>query len=215
MKAPHSLFALAAVCAASALAAPPVVDPALHAQALETLKRGVAFRTVAGGGQMPAYAAYLKGVLVESGYAASEITIEEVEDSAILIARYPGRDAAKKPIVVLGHMDVVEAKPEDWERDPFTPVVENGYVYGRGASDNKFDVSMAVTALTKLRREGWKPGRDVILALSGDEETRMATTAVLAKRLSNAELVINVDGGGGLIRDGKAVSYGIQGAEKS
>ena len=215
MKARHILLAAVALAAGGAFAAPPAVDPALHAQALETLKRSVAFRTVAGGGQTPAYAAYLKDVLLSSGYAANEITIEELEGSAILIARYPGRDASKKPVVVLGHMDVVEAKPEDWERDPFTPVVENGYVYGRGAADNKFDVSMAVTALTKLRRAGWQPGRDVILALSGDEETRMVTTAVLAKRLSNAKLVINVDGGGGLIRDGKAVSYGIQGAEKS
>ena len=66
----------------------------------------------------------------------------------------------KKPIVIIDHMDVVEAKAADWTRDPFKPVVENGYIYGRGAVDDKFDVSMVVTVLGKLKREGWKPGRD-------------------------------------------------------
>lgn len=213
--APKLLIGLAAaVCAAAAATSAPV-DPALHDKALEILKKGVAFRTVAGGGQMQAYGEYLKGVLVAGGYAPAEVTVEPLEGSAILVARYPGTDPSRKPILISGHMDVVEAKPQDWERDPFTAVVENGYVYGRGASDNKFDVSMVVATLARLRAEGWRPGRDVILALSGDEETTMATSAVLAQRFANAELVINVDGGGGLLRDGKPAYYGIQGAEKS
>ena len=207
-------FALTLALASPALAAPKV-DPALHDQALDILKRGIAFRTVAGGGQTPAYAAYLKSVLVASGYKDSDILIEPMNGTAFLIARYPGADSKAKAVVINGHMDVVEAKPEDWTRDPFTPVVENGYIYGRGATDNKFDVSMVVATLAKLRRDGWKPRRDVILALSGDEETLMSTTAVLAQRLKNAELVLNVDGGGGSLRDGKPVAYGIQGAEKT
>lgn len=211
-----ALALTAALAATSAFAAPPKVDPALHDQALEILKRSVAFPTVAGRGQTVAYAQYLKGVLTAAGYKDDEITIEPMGDSAFLIARYPGKDPAKKPLVVNGHMDVVEAKPEDWERDPFTPVIENGYVYGRGAEDNKFDVSVVVATLAKLRRAGWTPGRDVILALSGDEETTMRTTAELARRLKNAELVLNDDGGGGsLDPDGKPVAYGIQGAEKT
>ncbi|MFM7274142.1 MAG: M20/M25/M40 family metallo-hydrolase [Gammaproteobacteria bacterium] len=204
------LSAALASFAPSALAA----EPALRDKALGILKDSIAHRTV-NGEQMVEYGNYLKGVLVDGGYRPEEVTVEAVAGSAILIARYPGSNPSLKPIVVLGHMDVVEAKPEDWERDPFTAVVENGYVFGRGASDNKFDVSMAVATLAKLRREGWKPGRDVILALSGDEETKMATTAVLAERLKNAELAINIDGGGGLLVKGKAVNYGIQGAEKS
>ena len=208
-----------ALLASSALAAPkptmPKVDPALHDQALEILKRGIAFPTVAGRGQTPAYAAYLKSVLVAGGYQDGEITIEPAAGSAFLIARYPGTDPKKKPLVISGHMDVVEANPADWTRDPFTPVVENGWIYGRGAVDDKFDVSMVVATLAKLRREGWKPGRDVVLALSGDEETVMATTAVLAERLKDAELVLNTDGGGGGLKDGKPTPYGIQGAEKT
>jgi acetylornithine deacetylase/succinyl-diaminopimelate desuccinylase-like protein len=209
------LAGLAALAIAMPAAAAPRPDPALHDQALEILKMGVAFRTVQGAGQTVAYAEYLKGVLVKAGYAASDITIEPMAGTAWLIARYPGTDPKKKPIVISGHMDVVEAKREDWVRDPFTPVVEDGWIYGRGAVDDKFDVSMVVAVLGQLKREGWKPGRDVVLALSGDEETIMATTAELAKRLKGAELVLNTDGGGGALKDGKPLPYGVQGAEKT
>jgi len=206
---------LATALAAPALAAPKA-PPVPHDQALEILKKSISYRTVAGGDQFLPYAEYLKGVLVAGGYQASEITIEPMAGTAFLIARYPGADPKKKPIVISGHMDVVEAKPEDWTRDPFTPVVENGYVFGRGAVDNKFDVSMMVATLANLRKSGWKPGRDVVLALSGDEETTMKTTAVLAQRLKGAELVLNIDGGGGgLTEDGKPISFGVQGAEKT
>jgi len=207
--------ALALGLASTAAAAPPRVDPALHDQALQILIKGVSFRTVQGAGQVPAYADYLKGVLVQAGWNPADITIESMDGTAFLIARYPGTDPTRKPLVVSGHMDVVEAKREDWERDPFTPVVENGYVYGRGAVDDKFEVSMVVATLAKLKREGWTPGRDVILALSGDEETAMKTTAALARRLTNADLVLNTDGGGGALKDGKPLPYGVQGAEKT
>ncbi len=197
-------------------AAPAKVDPALHDQALDILRKSIGFRTVIGGEQMVPYAEYLKGVLVEAGFSPDDIRIEPVADTAILIARYPGAVSSKKPIVINGHMDVVEADPKDWERDPFTAVVENGYVYGRGAVDNKFDVSMITATLAHLRRSGWKPGRDVLFALSGDEETSMVSTRKLAQEIKNAELVLNDDGGGGLLAEGtgKPIVYGIQAAEK-
>lgn len=208
--------ALALGLASSASAAPSTkVDPALHDQALQILTKGISFRTVQGTGQTVAYAEYLKSVLVQAGWNPTDITIEPMAGTAYLIARYPGTDPQRKPLVISGHMDVVEAKREDWERDPFTPVVENGYVYGRGSVDDKFEVSMVVAELARLRREGWKPGRDVILALSGDEETTMKTTAALAERLKNADLVLNTDGGGGALKDGQPLPYGIQGAEKT
>ncbi|WP_293678098.1 M20/M25/M40 family metallo-hydrolase [uncultured Phenylobacterium sp.] len=207
---------LAIVLLASPAQAAPTADPVLHAEALEILKRSIAYRTVVGGDQFVPYAEYLKGVLTAGGYDAAEVTIEPMAGTALLIARYPGTDPKKKPLVISGHMDVVEAKAADWTRDPFTPVVENGYVFGRGAVDNKFDVSMVVAVLAKLRKSGWKPGREVILALSGDEETTMKTTAVLAQRLKHAELVLNSDGGGGgLTEEGKPISFGVQGAEKT
>jgi carboxypeptidase PM20D1 len=212
------LASAAALLATSAPAAPapPKVDAAEHDQALELLTRGIAYRTVIPGDQVPVYAAYLKGVLVKAGFKPDEVRIEPLAGSAVLIARYAGTDPGKKPIVVIDHMDVVEAKKEDWTRDPFTPVVENGYVFGRGAIDDKFDVSVVVTVLSKLKREGWKPGREVILALSGDEETLMQTARKLAAELKGAELVLNGDAGGGeLSEDGTPTIYGLQAAEKT
>lgn len=197
----------------SALAAP---KPDAHAEALDILTRSVAFRTVQPGDQVVPLAGYLKSVLVANGFKPEEVEITPVAGSGVLIARYPGKNKSLKPIVLLGHMDVVEARREDWVRDPFVPVVENGYVFGRGAEDNKFDVSMMVATLARLRREGWVPGREIILALSGDEETVMATTRYLAERLKGAELALNGDAGGGTLgEDGKPVLYALQAAEKT
>lgn len=213
---PSTKSAFAALILAAALASPAAAQAPAHEHALEILKAGISFRTVKGAGQTQAYGEHLKGVLVAAGYAPSDVTVEPMDGTAVLIARYPGTDPRKKPILVLGHMDVVEAKPEDWTRDPFTAVVENGFVYGRGAADNKFDISVVVATLAQLKRQGWKPGRDVILALSGDEETDMATTAKLAERLKGAELALNSDGGGGSLgKDGKPIAYGLQAAEKT
>ena len=190
-------FTLALLAATPALAAAP--GHADSARALELLKTSIGYRTTASAGQEPilAYAGWIKGVLVAAGYSPSDIVIEPVAGTATLVARLPGRDPGRKPMVISAHMDVVEARAEDWTRDPFTPVVENGYVFGRGAADNKFDISMVVATLARLRAENWRPGRDVILALSGDEETLMRSTAVLAGKLKGADLVLTADGGGG------------------
>lgn len=210
-----SLAALALALGSSAIAAAPAED-----QALELLKRGIAFRTVIGeGNQTFEYATYLKEQLVAGGFAADDIVIERLEDTAWLAARYRGTGKGArgaKPIYISGHMDVVEAKPSDWERDPFTAIVENGYVYGRGTSDMKADLSTMVAALIDLKREGYKPARDIILLLSGDEETTMKTTQVLAERYHDADLLLNIDGGGGEYDEaGKPVIFGVQHAEKS
>lgn len=209
-------FAGASVVGCAVAAGQPKVDPALHDQALGILQKSIGFRTVAGAGQVPAYAEYLKGVLVEAGFSPNDITIEPVGETATFVAHYRGTDSKKKPLVVLAHMDVVEAKREDWKRDPFTPVIENGYVFGRGSVDNKFELSIITAAVAKLKREGWKPRRDVILAFSGDEETAMVTTRKLAQQFKNAELVLNGDAGGGLLsEEGQPVVYGLQAGEKS
>ncbi|PXA97896.1 hypothetical protein DMC47_11450 [Nostoc sp. 3335mG] len=211
-------FAAGGVSSAQAQTAGP--NPQAEAQALELLKRGIAFRTVAGpGNQTFDYATYLKGVLVEAGFPADDIKVERVGDTAYLVARYRGTGKAKngaKPILISGHMDVVEAKPADWTRDPFTAVIENGYIWGRGASDMKYDMSTMVATFVQLKREGFKPGRDIILLFSGDEETSMKTTALMAADYHDAELLLNIDGGGGELDEaGKPVVFGVQGAEKT
>src|SRR6516225_8047960 len=187
------------------------------AQALDLAKQAIALRSVRGpGNQVPQVAALFKSALVASGFNDADVTITPVDDTAFLIARWKGQNSKLKPLVISGHMDVVEAKPSDWERDPFTPVVENGLLYGRGASDMKLDDALAVAALIELRREGYQPRRDIVLAFSGDEETTMKTTAALAKELANAEMVLNVDGTGGQLDSaGKPQYFTWSGAEKT
>lgn len=202
--------------AAAASASDTGVPKAISGQALEILTRSVGFKTVQGEGQVPAYAAYLVGVLKDGGFAAEDITITPYGETATLVARYRGRDPAAKPIIIAGHMDVVSAFREDWERDPFTAVIEDGYVFGRGSSDNKFGIATMVATLLWLKQEAFRPRRDIILALSGDEETSQSTTAVLAQQLKHAELLLNSDAGGALLDDeGKPVFYGLQAAEKT
>jgi carboxypeptidase PM20D1 len=188
--------------------------------ALEVLQKSVSFRTLLGTDQIPAYANYLRGLLLDAGFAADDVKVELLGTgetaTATLVARFRGRDPARKPILVIGHMDVVDARREDWERDPFTAVVDKGYVFGRGVWDNKFDITAQVTALARLKRAGWKPGRDVVLALSGDEEQLGSTAAHLVEQWKNAEFALNGDEGGGELAedDSGALSYGIQAGEK-
>jgi len=186
-------------------------------QALDLAKQAIALRSVRGpGNQAPQVAALFKSALVAGGFADADVTITPVDDTAFLIARWKGRDPKLKPLIISGHMDVVEAKPSDWQRDPFTPVVENGLLYGRGASDMKLDDALAVATLIELKREGYKPRRDIALILSGDEETTMKTTEMASKELSNGELVLNVDGTGGqLDAQGKPIYFSWSGAEKT
>jgi acetylornithine deacetylase/succinyl-diaminopimelate desuccinylase-like protein len=187
------------------------------AQALDLAKQAIALRSVRGpGNQAPQVAALFKYALVAAGFSEADVTITPVDDTAFLLARWKGHDPKLKPLVISGHMDVVEAKASDWERDPFTPVIENGLLYGRGASDMKLDDALAVAALVELKREGYKPQRDIVLAFSGDEETSMKTTQMLAKELSDAEMVLNVDGTGGqLDPEGKPQYFTWSGAEKT
>ena len=211
------LGAIASCLALTAAAATaPSVPADISARLREIHARSISFQTVEGQGQVPAYAAYLAGVLTEGGFQPADITITSFGETAFMVARYRGKDPDAKPIVIGGHMDVVSAFKADWQRDPFTAVVEDGFVFGRGSSDNKFGVSTMVAALLWLKAEGYKPRRDIVLALSGDEETIQATTAVMAEQLKNAELLLNSDAGGATLGDdGKPIVYGMQAAEKT
>ena len=215
------VLALSAALAVPQLSAKPVQSkghPLAEAQTLDLAQRLIALRSVQGEGNRTGDAMQLvKGALVAGGWQGSDVTITPLDDTAYLIATWPGSDPSLKPLVISGHMDVVEAKPSDWQRDPFTPVTENGYLFGRGASDMKYSAAMAVSSLIELRRQGYKPRRSIVLALSGDEETSMKTTRVLAEKLRNSELVLNIDGGGGLLdeKSGRALYLAWDGAEKT
>ncbi len=201
--------------AAPVAAAP---HPQAEAQALDLGKAAIALRSVRGpGNATPQVAALYKAALVAGGWTDADVAITPVDDTAYLIATWRGSDPKLKPLIVSGHIDVVEAKPADWRRDPFTPVVEGGYLYGRGATDMKLDGTTAVAALIELRREGFRPRRSIVIEFSGDEETVMKTSGLIAEKLNNAELVLNIDGGGGVLDEttGKPLYWTWQGAEKT
>ena len=120
------------------------------------------------------------------------------DNTAALIVRWRSPHATKKPMLVLGHMDVVEAKREDWKFDPFVFREEGGYFLGRGSSDMKNGDVATTMAAVKLMAEGFKPDRDIIFFYSGDEETRgMGATLGSTKwrNLTDAEFGLNADGG--------------------
>lgn len=186
-------------------------------EAVEIYRSIVEIPTVKGRGQVPKMAKYLASRFKQAGFASRDVEILPVGETAGLVVTYRG-SGAKAPILFLGHMDVVEAKREDWERDPFTFVEENGYFFGRGTSDNKFGIAQLAAAFIQLKRQGFTPNRDLVIAFSGDEETDMATTQALVKKLvaRRPEFAINSDSGGGRAdAEGKGLSFGVQVAEKT
>jgi acetylornithine deacetylase/succinyl-diaminopimelate desuccinylase-like protein len=153
-----------------------------------------------------------------AGFPAGDVHVEGAsERNKNVVVRYRGSSGGK-PILLLGHLDVVEARREDWSFDPFVLTEEGGYFYGRGTEDVKGGDTMLVAALLRLTREGFTPNRDLILALTADEEggTDNGVQWLLEHRrdLIDAEYCINFDGGGGEIAGGKKTAFGIQAAEK-
>ena len=206
------------VVLAGAGGTPAAAQSAAAAQVLDLSKKSIAMRSVRGeGNKSGEVAALFRDALLAGGWTAQDIEIVPVDDTAYLIATWPGSDPSLGPVVVSAHMDVVKAKPEDWERDPFTPVVEDGYLFGRGASDTKFDAVQAMVAVMQLRKSGFRPKRSIVIAYSGDEETTMITSKMIAERLKNAKLVLNVDGASGTLDEatGKPAYWTWQGAEKT
>lgn len=193
----------------------------VHAKkSLEIYTKIVGMPTVAGRGQVPIMAEYLKSEFLSAGFEANDIKITSEGETVSLTVRYRGDGSAnKKPILFLGHMDVVEALPEDWERPPFELTQDDTFFYGRGAIDNKYGITMLSSTFIDLKKQGFVPNRDLILVFSGDEETSMATTRYLAHKradLAEAEYALNSDAGGGsLTAEGKPIAYLVQAAEKT
>jgi acetylornithine deacetylase/succinyl-diaminopimelate desuccinylase-like protein len=117
----------------------------------------------------------------------------------------------------MAHIDVVGARKEDWSFDPFTFRETDGYYYGRGSSDNKAGAAMLVANFIRYKREGFVPSRDLVIVLTGDEETTGEGIQGLLEKhreLVDADFALNTDGGGGELRDGKPVAFSVQTAEK-
>jgi len=188
-------------------------------EAREIFQKVIAFRSSEGLGQVPAMAQYLAERFRAVGFPEGDIHILPVGETAALVVRYRGSGRGGKPILLLAHMDVVTAKPEEWQRDPFTLIEENGYFFGRGTLDNKQGVTVLTSTFLRLKREKFVPTRDLIIAFSGDEETGMVTTQELATKrldLTDAEYALNSDDGGGQLDEttGKPLYLSFVGAEK-
>ena len=194
-------------------------------EALEIFRDIISMRTAEGHAMVPAMAEYLAQRFLDAGFDEEDVhvmpqVISTGEEVAALVVRYRGNGLAnKKPVLLLAHMDVVDAIRSDWERDPFTLIEENGFFFGRGTSDNKTGVAMLTATFARLQREGFTPTRDLIIAFTGDEETYMESIQMLIddeRNLIDAEFVLNSDAGGGYRdHDHNPVSYLLQAAEKT
>ena len=152
--------------------------------------------------------------LLDAGFPEEDVHVlvpEGFPSKGNLVARYRGRDTGKKPILLLAHLDVVEALPEDWSLDlnPFEFIESDGYYYGRGITDDKDEATIHIANFIRWRREGFVPDRDLIVALTADEEggRRNGVGFLLAeyRDLIDAAFAFN-EGGGGMEKDGKKIS---------
>jgi acetylornithine deacetylase/succinyl-diaminopimelate desuccinylase-like protein len=156
--------------------------------------------------------------LLDGGFPASDVQVLGPNDrKGNLVARLHGT-GARKPILFICHLDVVEARREDWSLDPFKFTEKDGYFYGRGTEDIKEGDAILITTLIRLKREGYKPDRDIILALTADEEggdfNGVEWLLKNHRDLVDAEFVINPDAGDFEMDQGKHILVGIQASEK-
>ena len=158
--------------------------------------------------------------LSDAGFPAADVQVIGLEGSknGNLVARFRGT-GREKPILLLAHLDVVEAKREDWSMDPFAFVEQDGYFYGRGTQDIKDGAAILVATLLRLKQEGYRPNRDLILALTTGEEGGSDYNGVewlLAhhRDLIDAAYVLNMDAGDPVILNGKRLMRPVQASEK-
>jgi acetylornithine deacetylase/succinyl-diaminopimelate desuccinylase-like protein len=205
---------LAALC----IAAPAAAQDAPHRrQARAILERLISFRSAAGQGQVPPLIAYIQQTLRAGGVADADMVVIPHEETAALLVKVRGSNDGA-PILFSAHMDVVDARPEDWERSPFALVEENGYLFGRGVLDNKTGVTSMISTILRMRADRVTPATTLVFAFIGDEETTFGTTRLVAAHpwVRSARYAINTDAGGGMLAPGgQPLVYLVQGAEKT
>ncbi|HKZ09332.1 MAG TPA: M20/M25/M40 family metallo-hydrolase [Rhodanobacteraceae bacterium] len=202
-----------------ALACPPLLAAENTAQVMPEymgmLTHAISVQTVKGKDQVPALAGYFADKLEAAGFAKADIETIPVGNTEALVVRYRGKGEGK-PFIVHGHMDVVPANAEGWtDRQPFKLVKDGPYYYGRGVADMKDQTVALVETFMRLKREGFVPRRDIILVLTGDEETDEFTAEAVAKRYHDAEFALDADGWSGEYDANlKPVMFGVVAAEK-
>jgi acetylornithine deacetylase/succinyl-diaminopimelate desuccinylase-like protein len=218
-----TFFAIVATMAlSSAFAAPPQDSPAGEQRFRELYKELVETNTSLSVGSCTLAAERMAARLKAAGFPDGDLHPFAAPDhpkEGGLVAVYPGRDPKLKAILLLAHIDVVEAKREDWARDPFTLVEENGSFYARGASDDKAEAAIWVDTLIRYRTENYRPRRTLKVALTCGEETAGAFNGAewLTKNrrdLIDAEFALNEGAAGELDKNGQRVSLDVQAGEK-
>lgn len=197
-------------------------DPGL-ARFRDTYKELVETNTTLSAGDCTLAAQRMAARLKAAGYPDQDVRIfvpDGHPKEGGLIAVLHGADPNAKAILMLGHVDVVEAKREDWTRDPFTLVEENGYFYARGVNDMKAQDAIWVDNLVRYRAEGFHPRRSIKLALTCGEETSSALNgagwlAAHERNAIDAEFALNEGGNGGLDAQGRKIALEIMAAEKT
>jgi acetylornithine deacetylase/succinyl-diaminopimelate desuccinylase-like protein len=161
--------------------------------------------------------------LKAAGYSGEEMELvipEGKPEDGNIVARIRAKNSAKKGVLLLAHIDVVDARREDWERDPFTLIEEDGFFYGRGTADDKSMAAVFLDLMIRLKQEkNFKPRRDVIMALTCGEETSNRVNGVdyilkNRRELIDAAFAINEGAGGLLSKDGKPLTLHVQAGEK-
>jgi acetylornithine deacetylase/succinyl-diaminopimelate desuccinylase-like protein len=220
---------LLALCA-SANAAPPKLTQAQHDATHAMFEHVINMPTVIGRHNVPAMAQYVADQFTTAGFPAADVHVMPYhtgsattgeDDTAALIVRWraAGKPSAA-PILLMGHMDVVEAKREDSTTDPFVMTERDGYYYGRGTIDMKDGIVGITQAMINLKAAGFKPKRDIVVLFTGDEETNGIGAENGATKwldlLGHPEFGLNADGGGGGFNpDGSPVGFTMQTAEKT
>ena len=216
----------AAFLATSALAAPlpppGALPPAANQKlAHDILRDLVAVRSVHDVGTAQT-ANILKGYFLKAGFAPADLVLAadpKHPQQVNLVVRLHGKGKAK-PILYLGHTDIVDARPQDWsEAPPFQLTEKNGFLYGRGTTDMKNGDAAVAASLIRLKQEGFTPNRDIIAAFTADEEVGEDQDGVKwlvknRRELVDAAFAINVDGASGELLDGKRLDYGVETSQK-
>lgn len=209
------------LCAASSFAqTAPKLDPAERQLAYDVLKQLIETNTTDSVGSTTVAAEAMRKRLLDAGFPASDLVVMGPNDrKGNLVARYRGAaGSAKKPVLFIGHIDVVEAKREDWTTDPFQLVEKDGFYYGRGTQDMKESDAATVVSFIRMKKEGFVPDRDIILALTADEEGGQSNGVDWLLRnhrdLIDAAFALNGDAGGLDTVKGKPVDLDVEATEK-
>jgi acetylornithine deacetylase/succinyl-diaminopimelate desuccinylase-like protein len=201
-----------------AIASPAQIDDATRQLSHDIFKQLIEINTTDSVGNVTTAAEAMAQRFRDAGFPESDMQILGPNDrKKNLVVRLHG-SGKHKPVLLIGHLDVVEARREDWTTDPFQFVEKDGYYYGRGTQDMKDGDAIMSTTLIRFKKEGFVPDRDIILALTADEEggTSNGVDWLIKnhRELIDAEFVLNHDGGGILSEQGKPQFMTVDASEK-